>query len=973
MDSSDSVNPATQNPARRRYVRAVGPRLRWVLNLVWGLLALLGANSVYLLTVTLMTWLERDQGVSYQNYFYQLQFLGHLVLGLLFVIPFLAFNVVHIRNTWNRPNRKAVYVGYALFAISIVVLVSGVVLVRFDGLEYLQVKSERSRGAAYWAHVVAPLLCVWLYILHRLAGPRIRWSVGIGWGGAVAAAVAGMIALHRHDPRVWSAKAPASGEKYFMPSSARTANGNFVKAESLMNNEYCLECHPDVYNSYLHSAHKFSSFNNPFYLATIKGTRNLAMKRDGSVQMSRWCAGCHDPVPFFSGAFDDPAFDMEKHPTAMAGITCVACHSITRLEGSEKGHIGNGNYTIEEPVHYPFAFAPTNSLAFFVNKQLVKGKPDFHKQTFLKPFHKTAEFCSVCHKVGIPKEVNQYKEFLRGQNHYDSYLLSGVSGVNARAFYYPDQAKKNCAECHMPLEKSSDFGAKRYGTNDHLAVHSHFFPSANTAVAAKRVESEADKAEAIRKHQAFLKDCIRVDIFGVKEGGTIDGRLVAPLRPAVPKLKPGRTYLIETVVRTLRLGHPLTQGTVDSNELWADVAVTDVAGRTLGRSGALGRHGEVDPWSHFLNVYMLDRDGNRIDQRNAQDIFTPLYNNQVPPGAAHVLHYRLTVPPTQRGPLTVDVQVRYRKFDTIYFNYVYGKGYTRGAPFQVTNDLPISLLASDRITFEVEGGDGMSGTNAVPQIPLWQRWNDYGIGLFLKGEKGSEKGELIQAAQAFDQVEKLGRADGALNLARVFFKEGRLEDAVGALQRANDTNRFTPAGNRWTIAWLNGLVNKQNGHLDAAIRDLTSILEDRYPEHDQRGLDFRRDYEVINELGQALFERAKMERGNPARQREFLQAAAKRFEDTLAIDSENLTAHYNLGLIHASLGDAAKSAHHRAQHERFRPDDNARDRAVAIARRTNPAADAAAQAIVLYDLQRPESLSFGVERRPEVASESASR
>ena len=30
------------------------------------------------------------------------------------------------------------------------------------------------------------------------------------------------------------------------------------------------------------------------------------------VKASRWCAGCHDPVPFFSGAFDDPKFDDVK-------------------------------------------------------------------------------------------------------------------------------------------------------------------------------------------------------------------------------------------------------------------------------------------------------------------------------------------------------------------------------------------------------------------------------------------------------------------------------------------------------------------------------------------------------------------------------------------------------------------------------------------------------------------------------------
>ena len=53
------------------------------------------------------------------------------------------------------------------------------------------------------------------------------------------------------------------------------------------------------------------------------------MQRDGNVHASRWCAGCHDPVPFFSGAFesarfDDPDYDIGKDPMAGAGITCTS-------------------------------------------------------------------------------------------------------------------------------------------------------------------------------------------------------------------------------------------------------------------------------------------------------------------------------------------------------------------------------------------------------------------------------------------------------------------------------------------------------------------------------------------------------------------------------------------------------------------------------------------------------------------------
>jgi len=73
--------------------------------------------------------------------------------------------------------------------------------------------------------------------------------------------------------------------------------------------------------------------------------------------------------------------------------------------------------------------------------------------------------------------------------------------------------------------------------------------------------------------------------------------------------------------------------------------VVKSGGRVIGRSGGRDDGGRVDPWSHFVNVYMLDHEGRRIDRRNAQDIFVPLYDHQIPPGAADVVHYVLEVPP----------------------------------------------------------------------------------------------------------------------------------------------------------------------------------------------------------------------------------------------------------------------------------------------------------------------------------------
>ena len=130
------------------------------------------------------------------------------------------------------------------------------------------------------------------------------------------------------------------------------------------------------------------------------------------------------------------------------------------------------------------------------------------------------------------------------------------------------------------------------------------------------------------------------------------------------------------------------------------------------------------------------------------------------------------------------------------------------------------------------------------------------------------------------------------------------------------------------------------------------MLEDRSPETIQRKFDFSLDYEVINELGHTLFERGKQSRGDARRaeREQLFREAVGQFERTLQIDSENVTAHYNLALLYAQLGDKEQAAEHQRLHARYKPDDNARDRAQAAARHRYPAANHAAEPLVIYPL-----------------------
>ncbi len=928
-------NRTTASTPKR--LEAVTPRLRKLLFVLFGLFALLAVDSAYLVSITILEWATRT---TYQNYFYQFAFLIHLILGFAIILPAVLFGLLHMRNARHLPLPRVIKLGYALFAAILVVLITGLILTRLDlfGLR-LEVKDPYIRNVGYWLHVTAPVAVMWLFVLHRLAGRRLRWRVGAVWACVAGSFAIVMVLLHSQDPRNADTAAPSIGDEYFAPSLARTATGKFIPAESLMQDQYCKDCHADVHATWESSVHRFSSFNNEPYLFSIRGTRRALYDRDGSAAGSRFCAGCHDLVPFFSGAFDDPKYDdpdydLTSDPLAQAGITCSGCHAITRINSPR----GNADFTIDEPPQYPFTYSESPLLRW-VNRQLIKAKPAFHKTTFLKPFHKTPDFCGTCHKVHLPESVNAYK-WLRGQNHYDSYQLSGVSGHGIQSFYYPPKATHACAECHMPLTPSDDFGAQYFDNSGTLKVHDHQFPAANTALP----QMHNLPSEVNEKHQAFLQTAARVDIFGLKEGGAINGKLTAPIRPDVPTLQPGKDYLLETIIRTVGIGHLFTQGTADSNQVWLDITVTS-GDRVIGKSGGRdATSGEVDPWSHFVNAYVIDREGNRIDRRNAEDIFVALYNHQIPPGAADAVHYRLQVPPDVTEAITVEVKLQYRKFDTLYMRYFMGDKF-------VTNDLPITTMATDRVTFPVAGSTDAIA-NESSSIPTWQRWNDYGIGLFRKGNSGANRGELRQAEAAFAKVEELGRPDGPLNRARVYIKEGRLEEAVAALSRAA---AFDPPAPPWSVAWFTGLVNKQNGYLDEAITNFTSIVELDSEETREREFDFSQDYRLLNELAQTIFERSKQERGEARlTERKRLQNdAAKLFERVIEMDPENTTAHHNLSLIWAQLGQPDKAVRHRAEHARYKPDDNARDRAVAAARRLSPAANHAADAIVIYDLTRP--------------------
>ena len=641
-----------------------------------------------------------------------------------------------------------------------------------------------------------------------------------------------------------------------------------------------------------------------------------------------------------------PIREIEHTPEGQAGLGCMSCHAIVQV----KSTMGQGNYVIEYPSLDRLASSKNPYLQALANFA-IKLNPKPHRNVFLKPFHKdpqqVPEFCSACHKVHLDVPVNNYR-WLRGFNDYDNWQASGVSGQGARSFYYPPKPQQ-CADCHMPQVPSQDFG------NIHGFVHSHRFAAANTAV-----PTSYGDHEQVAAVENFLKGAVSVDIFALAQepaesrakeisparrgeapqlsstfavgeessaglaGAGVSGLPVAPLMAPLGRVQAsvrrGDTVRVEVVVRTRKVGHFFPGGTVDAFDCWVELEARDNRGHIIFWSGeaADNGHGPVDPGAHFYRSLQLDAHGNPINKRNAWSTRATMYAHLIPPGAADTVHYRLKDSRGLRRSITLTAKLNYRKFSWWNTQWAFagvrdpadphpdvakdhddGHWVFQGSladvsanPEQIP-DVPTVVMSQNTVTIPVVAKTAPPFAENLAFDPKdRERWNDYGIGLLLQGDlKGAER--------AFENVTKLEPqyADGWVNIARARIQEGNIDAAKPVLEKALAVN---PAfGQRPLFS----RTRVQGGRPISRRRSMSSR---------KAAAEYPRDRVVRNQMGRMLF-----------LQRKYRDAVAE-LEKTLAVDPEDLEAHYNLMLCYRGLNNDDARYPRGKLYLRFKADESSR-------------------------------------------------
>ena len=717
-------------------------------------------------------------------------------------------------------------------------------------------------------------------------------------------------------------------EGLFFPSSAQVYGKQKIPSKFFMESDSCKRCHEDIYNQWFSSAHHFSSFNNQWYRKSIEYMQDTI-----GTKPSKWCGGCHDPAVLYAGLMDTPIKQIMHLPESQAGLGCMMCHSIANV----KSTMGQGDFYLEYPKLHELA-ATQNRLARALHDFMIRLNPEPHRRVFLKPFMRTqtAEFCSSCHKVHLDVPVNHYRWF-RGFNEYDNWQASGVSGQGARSFYYPPKPQQ-CADCHMPAEASKDAG------NINGFVHSHRFPGANTAL-----PTANEDADQLKLTEAFLKSgALTVDIFALspaqqmlKSGATSQSELAttfavgeeaetkitpgagegvapvtAPLNRVQPALRRGDTVRVDVVVRTRKVGHFFPGGTVDAYDTWLELKAIDDKGQTIFWSGMVEGDGKgpVEKGAHFYRSLQVDGHGNPINKRNAWATRAVVYVRLIPPGAADTVHYRMSIPENAGNKITLHARLCYRKFSWwgTQFSFVGEPDEKPGRevtpdyddrPFVFTKsikgvsakqeripDLPIVTVAENEVTLRVVAHDAPAAEpKTIVQKEEWQRWNDYGIGLFLQGD-------LKAAAAAFQKVTEAdpNNPDGWVNIGRCAVQEGDMERARTVLEKALALSPTLARAN-----YFYARVLRSEGNDEAAASRLRIVLS-QYP----------RDRVALNDLGRILF-----------LQRKYSDAVTP-LQSVLEIDPEDLQAHYNLMLCYNGLGNERLAKDHQVRYMRFKADES---------------------------------------------------
>ena len=210
----------------------------------------------------------------------------------------------------------------------------------------------------------------------------------------------------------------------------------------------CGECHPQQYKQWSVSQHAYAQMS-PVFNAMQATVMNFTAGTNGD-----FCNRCHNTVGM---NLEEDIFmsNIDRHPTAREGVTCIVCHRLSQPYGKLSGRLHIEPGPITAPIYGPKG-DPTELDKAIAKSGLVVdnnkvGRKVHGKLNTLSQLG-TSGFCAVCHDVNL---VNGFRLEEASSEFKNS--PANASGVI-------------CQDCHMGKEPGKvladksdpDFEKKNY-------------------------------------------------------------------------------------------------------------------------------------------------------------------------------------------------------------------------------------------------------------------------------------------------------------------------------------------------------------------------------------------------------------------------------------------------------------------------------------------------------------------------------
>ncbi len=590
-----------------------------------------------------------------------------------------------------------------------------------------------------------------------------------------------------------------------------------------------------------------NAFREPFYQKNVKD-----LQSQKGIEFTRHCESCHNPAALFSGALTKNS--KVKRPFDDDGVSCISCHSIREATGQ-----GIGGYVMGEPALLVKEDG-TQLLAGITDQQILDDIPS-HRRAMMRPLLKTAQFCAACHKSQVPRELNDYK-FLRAFSVGDEYQMSSFSKESPHPYYVRD--KETCNSCHMKREAAPLFDVS--AKEGKLA--SHRWAAANTAIPV--FYKWPEQLEAVNK--ILENDALGIDIFAIRRKSPGVGKedFIAPLNRSSFSIAPADRITAEVVVTNKNIGHSFPPELRDFYEAFVEFVVAAENGKVLYQSGFIKPNGYLDESAHNYKTYLVKTDGTFNDKHHIWRTRGIAQNNQIQSGRSDVARYQFRVPAEANGQLRIKARVQYRRFTRVFSDYALGKSV----------DYPIVTMASAEYVLRI--GENVPVPAAEIRknaMPDWRRWNNYGIAMMDQRQYPLAIDAFIHAAALDEKY----RQTALVNQALGFVELDQYDRAASLLEAVVKVN---PDNMRALFQQARVFIKR--GQLDEAEANIRRVLA-AYP----------RDRISLQQLGELC------------KIRHNFAGARECYDKILAIDPEDLGAHYNLMLVFRKLGmkeDAKREA-----------------------------------------------------------------